>query len=324
MVDEDDAQCPRPQCGLPQGDDDAAGKYQYGELDGERRFPVAAGEKHRCSDGNEFCAALYNAALSYRSGAAVLVRKIILAVSVIALSACSTPPQKPAGLARGDYTYTREYITWLIEQEMRDADVTGLSIALVDDQQVVWAQGFGYAGQGGRHQGDAGYRVSPRFHRQGVHRDGGDATGRAGQAGYRPAAAEISARVLDQEPLRRHPRHHAAQHHDAPFRPARLLGARHERAPPGAVRGAGHGGARRICRHAAEHGVRLFQPRRVAARRGDRRGQRRLLCRLHEPLSVAAARHDAFGIRARAFPARPTRTARRSRRSRCATCRRAA
>jgi len=74
----------------------------------------------------------------------VLLRKVTLAVIVIALSACSTPPQKPSGLARGDYAYTRQYITWLIEQGMSSDDVTGLSIALVDDQQVVWAQGFGY------------------------------------------------------------------------------------------------------------------------------------------------------------------------------------
>ncbi len=64
---------------------------------------------------------------------------------VAALGACSTPPPKPVVAAHGDYAYTREYITWLIEREMDDADVTGLSIALVDDQHVVWEQGFGYA-----------------------------------------------------------------------------------------------------------------------------------------------------------------------------------
>src|SRR5512142_199608 len=78
-------------------------------------------------------------------GVAVRLRKITLVLSVLALSACSTPPQKPLNPARGDYSYTRQYMTWLIEKEMSDADVTGLSIALVDDQDVVWAQGFGYA-----------------------------------------------------------------------------------------------------------------------------------------------------------------------------------
>ncbi|GAB5605337.1 serine hydrolase domain-containing protein [Sideroxyarcus sp. TK5] len=74
----------------------------------------------------------------------MLFRQIVLFAFIAALSACSTPPQKPAAVTRGDYGYTKQYIGWLIEQGMDDDDVTGLSIALVDDQQVVWAQGFGY------------------------------------------------------------------------------------------------------------------------------------------------------------------------------------
>lgn len=74
-----------------------------------------------------------------------IYQKSIAALLIISLSACSTPPQKPASLTHGDYTYAKRYITWLIEQEMKDADVTGLSIALVDDHGIVWAQGFGYA-----------------------------------------------------------------------------------------------------------------------------------------------------------------------------------
>lgn len=69
----------------------------------------------------------------------------IIAPVIAALAACSSQPQKPAGSPRGDYAYTRQYISWLIGQEMDDADVTGLSIALVDDQEIVWSQGFGYA-----------------------------------------------------------------------------------------------------------------------------------------------------------------------------------
>ena len=68
-----------------------------------------------------------------------------LAFSIACLSACSTPPHKPVSNVSGDYAFTRQYISWLIEKEMDAADVTGLSIALVDDQQVLWEQGFGYA-----------------------------------------------------------------------------------------------------------------------------------------------------------------------------------
>jgi CubicO group peptidase (beta-lactamase class C family) len=82
--------------------------------------------------------------MSCTGGVLLLLRNIIVIFLVVAMSACSTPPQKPAAAAHGDYSYLKQYMNWLIEREMDDADVTGLSIALVDDQQVVWAQGFGY------------------------------------------------------------------------------------------------------------------------------------------------------------------------------------
>jgi len=39
----------------------------------------------------------------------------------------------------------REPLSTLIRSEMREHDVIGLSIAVIDDQKVVWADGFGYA-----------------------------------------------------------------------------------------------------------------------------------------------------------------------------------
>ncbi|HEY6838930.1 MAG TPA: serine hydrolase domain-containing protein [Geobacteraceae bacterium] len=69
-----------------------------------------------------------------------------LAVVMLLLAGCATTmPKKPAEMARGDYGYTKEYVSWLIREEMDRHKVTGLSVALVDDQKVVWAQGFGYA-----------------------------------------------------------------------------------------------------------------------------------------------------------------------------------
>jgi len=57
----------------------------------------------------------------------------------------SAPPPRPERIEPGDYAYVQEYTSWLIGREMKRHDVVGLSIALVDDQRVVWAQGFGYA-----------------------------------------------------------------------------------------------------------------------------------------------------------------------------------
>lgn len=70
---------------------------------------------------------------------------LLLAAATALLGACASVPQKPAEIARGDYSYTREYVSWLIEREMRANNITGLSVGLVDGQQLVWAEGFGLA-----------------------------------------------------------------------------------------------------------------------------------------------------------------------------------
>lgn len=61
------------------------------------------------------------------------------------LGGCSTAPTRPDALARGDEDATRRYLEKLIDHEMGRSGTPGLSIALVDDQRVVWAQGFGFA-----------------------------------------------------------------------------------------------------------------------------------------------------------------------------------
>jgi CubicO group peptidase (beta-lactamase class C family) len=61
------------------------------------------------------------------------------------LAGCAGMPKHPENISRGDYSFTKERICWLIDREMKKNDVTGLSIAIVDDQKVVWAQGFGFA-----------------------------------------------------------------------------------------------------------------------------------------------------------------------------------
>ena len=69
---------------------------------------------------------------------------LITLVSLV-LSGCDRPPAKPEVIPRGDYAYAKRYISWLVEKGMKKHKVKGLSIALVDDQRVVWAEGFGYA-----------------------------------------------------------------------------------------------------------------------------------------------------------------------------------
>jgi CubicO group peptidase (beta-lactamase class C family) len=67
-------------------------------------------------------------------------------LAALLLVACSShTPVKPVNLPSDGYAYTQRYLTWLIEKEMADNNITGLSIALVDDQKLVWSSGFGYS-----------------------------------------------------------------------------------------------------------------------------------------------------------------------------------
>ncbi len=75
------------------------------------------------------------------------ITKILASITILffMLSGCSTLPKHPENIAKGDYSYTKEYMTKWIKNAMKKQDITGLSIALVDDQRVVWAEGFGFA-----------------------------------------------------------------------------------------------------------------------------------------------------------------------------------
>ncbi len=46
---------------------------------------------------------------------------------------------------RGDYSAVAEMLDKLIAREMAEKDLPAVSIALVDDRQIVWAKGFGFA-----------------------------------------------------------------------------------------------------------------------------------------------------------------------------------
>ena len=73
-----------------------------------------------------------------------------IALVVLLLAGCASMPKRPESMTRGDYSSVREYISVLADKEMKEKDVTGLSIALVDDQRVVWAEGFGFADEANR------------------------------------------------------------------------------------------------------------------------------------------------------------------------------
>ena len=73
-------------------------------------------------------------------------RKFIVAMLAIALvAACASGPERPTVTAGDNFAFTRDYLPQLIREKMRERKVVGLSIAIVDDQDIVWAEGFGFA-----------------------------------------------------------------------------------------------------------------------------------------------------------------------------------
>lgn len=67
------------------------------------------------------------------------------AVAMLTLAACTSAPRHPDSIARNGYTAIKPYVAELIRHEMKQNEIAGISIALVDDQRVIWADGFGHA-----------------------------------------------------------------------------------------------------------------------------------------------------------------------------------
>jgi len=63
----------------------------------------------------------------------------------LAVAGLPRPPRRPDSLTSGDWEYLKHHLRWYILRAMRKAGLPALSIALVDDQQLIWAEGFGYA-----------------------------------------------------------------------------------------------------------------------------------------------------------------------------------
>jgi CubicO group peptidase (beta-lactamase class C family) len=70
---------------------------------------------------------------------------VLACAAIVGLSGCTSTPPAAEPVAQGDFTSVTRQLTRYIAHEMDAQRVAGLSIALVDDQRVVWAQGFGWA-----------------------------------------------------------------------------------------------------------------------------------------------------------------------------------
>jgi len=75
-----------------------------------------------------------------------LLFTLFVTASTTLLTACSTlkEPSKES-LNQTGYDAITQYMSAFIRKEIKKEKITGLSIALVDDQKIVWSQGFGFA-----------------------------------------------------------------------------------------------------------------------------------------------------------------------------------
>jgi CubicO group peptidase (beta-lactamase class C family)/D-alanyl-D-alanine dipeptidase len=78
---------------------------------------------------------------------AALARSVVVCACVaLALSAfCNRTMAQSATAVRKDYTDVVDKLRFFIQQQMTGKELPALSIALIDDQQIVWAEGFGMA-----------------------------------------------------------------------------------------------------------------------------------------------------------------------------------
>lgn len=73
------------------------------------------------------------------------IKRLLSGLIAPLLPACASPPERPAEIAKGDFDKVIPYLQALITHDMQADDLTGLSIAVVSDQHLLWTQGFGWA-----------------------------------------------------------------------------------------------------------------------------------------------------------------------------------
>lgn len=84
-------------------------------------------------------------ALMLHSAWSFMSRQLAALGAALLLAACSSAPPAPSPVTRGDFAEVGNQVATYIRHAMWQYKLAGLSIALVDDQQIIWADGFGWA-----------------------------------------------------------------------------------------------------------------------------------------------------------------------------------
>ena len=74
----------------------------------------------------------------------IIVAACLLVIAILSVG-CTSLPERPDFTGEKDYEGVIRHLNTYIAKSMKKNKVIGLSIALVDDQEIVFARGFGYA-----------------------------------------------------------------------------------------------------------------------------------------------------------------------------------
>ncbi len=83
----------------------------------------------------------------------------MLAGTAVPLPATADAPARPEAIPPGDYAWPVAHARWRIADLMKDGGITGLSVALVDGDRIVWTEAFGQAAPGTPATPDTAFRV---------------------------------------------------------------------------------------------------------------------------------------------------------------------
>lgn len=79
----------------------------------------------------------------------IKVKKFMISLTLLIVLgfslSCSLEPIKPDPIQLGDYSYIIEYVTYHINKAMKEQNLPSIAVALIDDQEIVWQEAFGYA-----------------------------------------------------------------------------------------------------------------------------------------------------------------------------------
>lgn len=75
------------------------------------------------------------------------IKLIFISFILLFITNCASAPEpkKPSDLKLGDYSYAKDKIDWIISKRIKDLNIQGLSVAVVNGKETLFQKGYGYA-----------------------------------------------------------------------------------------------------------------------------------------------------------------------------------